>query len=200
MRPAFPPAIDNLIAALRRLPGVGQKTALRYAFALLRAPSHERAGFADALTTLNRTRLVCSTCFHVAGKDPCDFCTNPARAGKTLCVVAEPQDLLAIEATGAYKGRYHVLGGVIRPLDGLRPEDLTVAQLEDRIRREKPEEVILALDPDMDGETTLLYLRKRLAALPVRLTRLARGLPVGGDLEYADETTLSDAFTGRREA
>ena len=200
MRPSFPPAIENLLQSLRRLPGVGQRTALRYAFALLRAASHERADFADALTTLNRTRLVCSTCFHLAGKDPCTYCTDTERTARTLCVVAEPQDLLAIESTGAYKGRYHVLGGVIRPLDGLRPEDLTVNQLEERIRKEKPEEVILALDPDMDGETTLLYLRKRLAALPVRLTRLARGLPVGGDLEYADETTLSDALTGRREA
>ncbi|TAK04733.1 recombination protein RecR [Patescibacteria group bacterium] len=200
MRPSFPPAIENLLQSLRRLPGVGQKTALRYAFALLRAPAVDRAAFAQALTDLNRGRLVCSTCFHVAGNDPCMYCADPERSNRTICVVAEPQDLLAIEATGAYKGRYHVLGGVIRPLDGLRPEDLTVTQLEERIKKGKPEEVILALDPDMDGETTLLYLRKRLAALPVRLTRLARGLPVGGDLEYADETTLSDALTGRREA
>lgn len=200
MNASLPAPVQALVAAFRTLPGVGPRTALRYAFAMMRASSAERTAFAESLTGLNRARLICATCGHVSGEDPCIFCRDPVRNIGVLCVVADPQDVLALEATGAFKGRYHVLGGVIRPLDGQRPEDLSITALLARIEQEKPSEIILALDPDMDGETTLLYLRRQLASLSLKVTRLARGLPVGSDLEYADETTLTDALNGRRDA
>lgn len=200
MAAPFPAPVQALLSAFRLLPGVGPKTALRYAFALLRASAQDRTAFAEALLALNKQRLVCGTCGHVSGEDPCVFCRNPARSNHTLCVVSEPQDVLAIEATGAFHGRYHVLGGVIRPLDGQRPEDLSIAALEKRIAANGVQEIILALDPDMDGETTMLYLRRLLEKYHLKVTRLARGLPVGSDLEYADETTLTDALNGRRDA
>lgn len=200
MNAPLPGPVQQLLSAFRLLPGVGPRTALRYAFAILRATPSDRTTFANALLDLNRATLICATCGHVSGENPCSFCRDPRRSNATLCVVAEPQDLLAIEATGAFTGRYHVLGGVIRPLDGKRPEELSIAALTARIHKDQPTEVILAMDSDMDGETTMLYLRRHLEKLPVKITRLARGLPVGSDLEYADETTLTDALTGRREA
>lgn len=197
----YPKAIQELVDRFRRLPGVGPKTALRFAFAALRWQDADRRALADALLRVSAQTTQCAICTNVAESNPCRLCSDPARDGSLVCIVAEPQHVAAIESTGAYRGRYHVLGGVLSPLDGVTPERLTIAKLENRIRALDPKpvrEVILALDPSIEGETTMLYLAKRIAPLGVTVTRLARGLPVGADLEYADEVTLGDALRGRR--
>ena len=186
----------------RRLPGVGPKTALRYAFALLGWSDGDRRALALAVTSIAAMTARCNICFDIAESNPCRLCSDPARDGTIICVVALPQHLSSLEATGAYRGRYHVLGGLLSPLDGIGPEQLSIAALEHRLRAVTPHpvrECVLALDPSIEGETTMLYLAKRLAPLGVAITRLARGLPVGADLEYTDEVTLGDALRGRRQ-
>lgn len=197
----YPKAILELMEQFRRLPGVGPKTALRFVFAALRWTDADRDALARALRDVSAQTTRCETCMNVAESDPCRLCSDPARDGSVICVVAEPQHLAAIEATGAYRGRYHVLGGVLSPLDGITPDRLAITRLETRIKTAQPHpvlEVVLALEPSIEGETTMLYLARRLAPLGVKVTRLARGLPVGADLEYADEVTLGDALRGRR--
>ena len=195
----YPEPVARLIEALQKLPGVGPKSAQRMTFFLLKRPADEVGELSAALTAL-KTRIVhCSRCFNVTEEDPCRICGDPARDARSLCVVEEPNDLLAVERTGEFKGRYHVLMGALSPLDGVGPEDIRVRELLHRLDGEAVDEVILATNPSVEGEATAIYLAKLLKPLGLRVTRIARGLPVGGDLEYADEVTLSKALEGRKE-
>ncbi len=183
----YPEPVARLIEALQRLPGIGPKTAQRLTFFLLKRPADEVQTLADSLTQL-KARIV-----------HCRICSDPQRNQRILCVVEEPNDLLALERTGEFRGRYHVLLGALSPLDGIGPEDLRVRELLSRLETPGTEEIILATNPSVEGEATAIYLAKLLKPLGMRITRIARGLPVGGDLEYADEVTLSKALEGRRE-
>jgi recombination protein RecR len=197
--PHYPESVARLIDALQRLPGIGPKTAQRLTFFLLKRPADEVRELSEALVAVKDRIVYCRTCFNVTDEDPCRICAEPARDGRVLCVVEEPNDLLAMERTGEFRGRYHVLLGALSPLDGIGPEDLKVRELLARIDAGGVTEVILATNPNVEGEATALYLAKLLRPLGVRVTRIARGLPVGGDLEYADQVTLSKALEGRRE-
>jgi len=197
----LPDSLENLIHSLERLPGIGPKTASRLAFFLLRAPEDLAAGLAEALTELKTKTAFCSQCFHItsAGRERCEICDSPQREDALLCVVEEPLDVLAIERTGAFRGKYHVLHGVLSPIEGVGPDDLKIRPLLERLHLGLVKEVILATNPSMEGDATALYLRQQILPLGVQVTRLARGLPVGGDLEYADQHTLLRALTGRQE-
>lgn len=195
----YPEPVARLIDALQRLPGIGPKTAQRLTFFLLKRPAEEVRELSEALVAVKDRIVYCETCFNVTDENPCRICSDPARDGRVLCVVEEPNDLLAMERTGEYRGRYHVLLGALSPLDGIGPEDLKVRELLARMDAGGTTEVILATNPNVEGEATALYLAKLLRPLGVRVTRIARGLPVGGDLEYADQVTLSKALEGRRE-
>lgn len=191
--------IRRLTEALQRLPGIGPKTASRLAFYLLRAPASEVQELAAAIAELRTNIVYCRRCQNLADSDPCAICRDPAREQQLVCVVEEPLDVVAIERTGVFHGLYHVLHGVINPVAGIGPDDLRIGALLDRLERETIAEVLIATNPTMEGEATALYLARLLRPRGVRVTRLARGLPVGGDLEYADEITLSRALEGRRE-
>jgi recombination protein RecR len=195
----YPEPVSRLIEALQRLPGIGPKTAQRLTFFLLKRPTDEVRELADSLVALKERIVSCSTCFNVTDQDPCRICSDPARDSRLLCIVEEPNDLLAMERTGEYKGLYHVLLGALSPLEGIGPDDLKVRELLTRLEAGGGGEVILATNPNVEGEATALYLAKLLRPLGVRITRIARGLPVGGDLEYADQVTLTKALEGRRE-
>lgn len=195
----YPEPVARLIEALQRLPGIGPKTAQRLTFFLLKRPADEVKTLAESLTQLKELIVHCGICFNVTEEDPCRICSDPRRDQRIFCVVEEPNDLLAIERTGEFRGRYHVLLGALSPLDGIGPEDLRVRELLFRLETPGVEEVILATNPSVEGEATAIYLAKLLKPLGMRITRIARGLPVGGDLEYADEVTLSKALEGRRE-
>ncbi|HLE45108.1 MAG TPA: recombination mediator RecR [Methylomirabilota bacterium] len=195
----YPPSVGRLVEALQRLPGIGPKTAQRLTFHLLKQPEGAVRELAEALVDL-KTRVVhCSRCFNVTDEDPCRICASPARDPAVVCVVEEPNDLLAMERTGEYRGRYHVLLGALSPLEGVGPDELKVRELLLRIETDDVREVILATNPNVEGDATAIYLAKLLRPLEVRVTRIARGLPVGGDLEYADEVTLARALEGRTE-
>lgn len=195
----FPEPIQNLVANFSRLPGVGPKTALRYVFHLLRSPQGDLEAFARALTSLDKIKT-CELCFTYTEHTRCRICSDPNRQEHILCVVAEPRDIPTIEVTDMYDGRYHVLGGTLNPIEGMTPDFLNVRSLLDRLKSSNQiQEVILAFSPDVQGETTILYLTKHIKPLGKKVTRLARGLPLGADLEFADEVTLGDAITGRRE-
>ena len=192
--------VARLIDALQRLPGIGPKTAQRLTFFLLKRPADEVRELSEALVAVKDRIVYCRTCYNVTDLDPCRICSDPRRDGSMLCVVEEPNDLMAMERTGEYRGRYHVLLGALSPLDGIGPEDIKVRELLARLDGGgATTEVILATNPNVEGEATALYLAKLLRPLAVRVTRIARGLPVGGDLEYADELTLGRALEGRRE-
>jgi recombination protein RecR len=196
--------VARLIEAFSRLPGVGPKTAQRLTFHLLRAPENESRTLAAALVAMREEVVYCSSCFNISTGPLCPICADPARDERRLCVVEEPLDVLAIERTGAFRGRYHVLHGAISPMDGVGPERLKVRELFDRAAERRAagepyEEVVLATNPTLEGEATAMYLAERLAADVPLITRIARGIPVGGDLEYADEVTLVRALQGRRE-
>lgn len=195
----FPPAIQRLIERFTQLPGVGPKTAERYIYTLLKMPKAELTALGKAIEDLRSSIATCDICFDFAEKSPCGICRDPHRSKAHLCVVAESSDLRALERSGAFAGKYHVLGGVLRPTTGITPERLTIHALEKRIKENGVEEVIIALDPTMEGEATTQYLLKRLGPLSVRMTRLARGLPMGADIAYADDTTLENAFSRREE-
>jgi recombination protein RecR len=195
----YPEPVARLIDALQRLPGIGPKTAQRLTFFLLKRPAEEVRELSQALLAVKERIVYCRVCFNVADQDPCPICADPRRDGRLLCVVEEPNDLLAMERTGEYRGRYHVLLGALSPLDGIGPEDLKIRELLARLEAGGVAEVILATNPNVEGEATALYLAKLVRPLSVRVTRIARGLPVGGDLEYADQVTLSKALEGRRE-
>lgn len=197
----LPEPIQNLVNALSRLPGIGPKTASRLTFHLLRSPDDLAGDLADALINLKTGTTYCQTCFNItaAGRVECEICANPERDAGLICVVEEPLDVLALERTAGYLGRYHVLHGALSPIEGIGPEDLKVRELLERVRAGGVQEVILATNPSMEGDYTAAYLSQQLQSSPVRLTRLARGLPVGGDLEYADQNTLLRALSGRQE-
>lgn len=191
--------VARLIEELTKLPTIGPKTAQRLTFYLLRQPKEEVRALAEAILALKEQVIFCAVCCNIADQDPCRVCQDPQRDRTKLCVVEEPLDVLAIERTGVYRGLYHVLHGAISPVDGITAEDLRIKELLRRLQDGQVEEIILATNPNLEGEATALYLSRLLAPLGIRITRLARGLPVGGDLEYADEITLSRAFEGRRE-
>jgi recombination protein RecR len=195
----YPEPVARLIDALQRLPGIGPKTAQRLTFYMLKRPAAEVSELGEALLAVKQKIVHCRTCFNVTDEDPCRLCTDPRRDDHVICVVEEPNDLLAMERTGEYRGRYHVLLGALSPLDGIGPDDLKIRELLARLDGKETAEVILATNPNVEGEATALYLAKLLRPLAVRITRIARGLPVGGDLEYADQVTLSKALEGRRE-
>lgn len=195
----LPRSVQRLIDEFARLPGIGPKSASRLTFYLLRGGDTQAQELAAALEDLKARTTLCSVCFNITEDDPCPICEDTTRDSHLLCVVEEPLDVLAIERSRAYNGRYHVLHGAISPIEGIGPEDLRINELIDRVRHGDFNEIILATNPTLEGESTALYLQRRLAEFPVRLTRLARGLPVGGDLEYTDEITLGRALEGRQE-
>ncbi len=195
--------VARLIDAFNRLPGIGPKTAQRLTYYLLRAPEAEARALAAALVALREEVVFCRECFNISDGERCPICRDPAREATRLCVVEEPLDVLAIERTGEYRGRYHVLHGALSPLDGIGPERLRIRELLDRVAAARAggqpfEEVILATNPTLEGEATAMYLAEQLDGAVGVVTRIARGLPVGGDLEYADEVTLIRALQGRR--
>lgn len=191
--------IQDLVDELSRLPGVGPKSAQRLAFHLVKAPQEEARRLAEAIVRAKERIAFCRECGNVAESDRCRICANASRDATVLCVVEEPKDVATIEKAGVIRGRYHVLGGAISPLDGIGPEDLRVQELLDRVERDAVTEVIIATNPNLEGNATAMYVAALLKPLGVRVTRLASGLPVGGDLEYADEVTLSQALEGRRD-
>ena len=195
----YAPTLVRLIGELVRLPGIGPKSAQRLMFHLLKVSKDEALTLAQAIIDLKDRARWCTVCYNISEEDRCNICADPVRDGSLLCVVEEANDLWAIEKTGSFKGRYHVLGGSLSPLDGRGPEQLTAKALVQRLEAEGVKEVILATNPNVEGEATAMYLSRLLKPLAVRVTRIARGLPVGGDLEYADEVTLSKALEGRRE-
>lgn len=194
-----PRSVARLIEEFHRLPGIGPKTAQRLTFYLLRAPKTQVEQLATAIRELREKITTCSVCQNIAEEDPCPICRNETRDHTLLCVVEEPLDLVAIERTREYKGVYHVLHGAISPVEGIGPEDLRIKELLARLRDGRVQEVLLATNPNLEGEATAMYLERLIRPLGIRMTRLARGLPVGGDLEYADEVTLTRALEGRRE-
>lgn len=192
--------IEELTGELARLPGIGRKTAQRLTYHLLKRPAEEVRRLARAIEAVADRVRACSRCGNLSESDPCAYCTNPRRDQSILCVVEEASDIEAIERTGQYRGLYHVLGGRLSPLDGIGPAELSIASLMERLGNgEIVREVIVATNPSVEGEATALYLQKVIRPLGVRVTRLARGLPVGGDLEYADGVTIAEALSGRRE-
>ncbi|MDX1437545.1 MAG: recombination mediator RecR [Anaerolineales bacterium] len=197
----LPGPIQDLINALSKLPGIGPKTASRLAFYLLRHPDDLGSELANAILELKDGIATCDECFNIttAGRSTCEICANPERDPGIICVVEDPLDVVALERTGGHPGRYHVLQGLLSPIEGIGPGDLKIQALVDRIRGGEPREIIVATNPSMEGDATAMYLRQLLAPMGVRVTRLARGLPVGGDLEYADQNTLLRALAGRHE-
>jgi recombination protein RecR len=197
----LPDPIQDLIVALERLPGIGPKTASRLAFYLLRAPDEIARLLSEALADIKDKVTFCQECYNItaAGRERCEICASPQRDKSLICVVEEPLDVLAFERIGAYQGKYHVLQGVLSPIEGIGPDNLKIKSLLERVQGGEVKEVILATNPSMEGEATAQYLHQQLQPLGVHVTRLARGLPIGGDLEYADQNTLLRALTGRQE-
>ncbi|MBN1266994.1 MAG: recombination protein RecR [Anaerolineales bacterium] len=197
----IPQPVERLIEAFSRLPGIGPKTASRLTFYMLRSSAEEAEELAEALKSLHEGTVFCSRCFHITSRnlDPCGICRDEQRDSSKICVVEEPLDVLALERTAQYEGLYHVLHGAISPIEGIGPENLRIAELMERVAREHIGELILATNPTLEGEATAMYLKQQFGDSSLRITRLARGLPSGGDLEYADLTTLAQALTGRSE-
>jgi recombination protein RecR len=195
----FEGPIQDLIDELNRLPGIGPKSAQRLAFYLVKAPTADAKRLAEAIVQAKERVSFCRECFNVSEGQLCRFCADPSRDASVICVVEEPKDVAAIEKAGIVRGRYHILGGAISPMEGVGPEDLRIQELLDRVGRDHVAEVILATNPNLEGNATAMYVGGLLKPLGIRVTRLASGLPVGGDLEYADEVTLGQALEGRRE-
>jgi recombination protein RecR len=196
---ATPKPIMRLIDELSRLPGIGPKTASRLTYFLLRAPVEQAVSLAEAVREVKERTVFCARCFNIAESSPCAICDDPNRDQAQICVVEEPLDVLALERTHQYHGLYHVLHGAISPVDGIGPAELKIRELIQRVKGHEVREVLLATNPNLEGEATAMYVARQLGPLEVRVTRLARGLPVGGDLEYADQVTLAQALEGRRE-
>lgn len=195
----FPPSIQNLIEEFNKLPGIGPKTAERFIFYLLKQPKKELEHLAEKIKQLKEKIIICPICFDFTENTPCSICANTRRDQKTICVVTESPEVSALEKTGKYHGLYHVLGGVINQIEGIGPEQLKIKELVKRIKKNGINEVILATNPDIEGESTALYLARFLKPLKIRITRLGRGLPMGSYIEYADEVTLANALEGRGE-
>jgi recombination protein RecR len=193
------PSMQRLIEEFKQLPGIGEKTATRLAFYVLHADHSFAANLAQALLSLKEQSRLCSLCFGLTEQDPCAICADPRRRADEVCVVEDPADLLALERAQEYRGRYHVLGGALAPLDGVGPEHLRCTELVDRVRGGEVREVIMATNPTAEGEATALYVARLVKPLGVRVTRIARGLPMGGDVEYTDVVTLGKSLEGRRE-
>lgn len=197
--PDFAAPIARLVDELKRLPGIGQKTAQRLAFFILRASREDALALAEAIRGAKENIRECSVCNNITDRDPCLYCTNAARSRKTICVVENASDIMAVEKTRQYAGMYHILGGALAPLSGVGPEQLKIKSLLERLKSGVVEEIIIATSPTTEGEATAVYLSKLIKPLGVRVTRIAMGIPVGSDLEYADEVTMSKAMEGRRE-
>jgi recombination protein RecR len=193
------PPIERLVASLKRLPGIGEKSATRLAFHLLSAPDASVQELAHAIDRLKREIVLCERCFDLTAESPCEICRDPRRDPSVLCVVEEPADLAAIEKSGRFRGRYHVLGGAFAPIDGIGPGELRIAELEERVRRDGVEEVVLATNPNAEGDATAHYISEQLRPTGVRLTRIAYGMPLGGDFEYADHVTVGICIENRRD-
>ncbi len=194
-----PAAVTELVDELKKLPGIGQKTAERLSFFILRGPSERALKLAQAIKNVKEKIILCSRCHGITEKDPCDICQDPRRNQAQICVVEEPHDVYILENMGQYKGVYHVLMGVISPLDGIGPSELTIESLKKKVEKGGVKEVILATNPDMEGESTAAYIAKVLKPCSVKVTRIARGLPIGSDIEYADSVTLMKSLEGRSE-
>ena len=194
-----PPVVSELIDELKKLPGIGQKTAERLSFFLMRGQAEQATKLANAIHNIKEKIILCSLCHGITEADPCGICSDTSRDQKQICVVEEPHDVYVMENMGYFKGVYHVLMGVISPLDGIGPDDLNIDALKEKVSRNEIREVILATNPDMEGESTAVYVSKVLKPLDVRVTRIARGLPVGSDIEYADSVTLLKSIEGRME-
>ena len=194
----IPRAVRDLIEAFERLPGIGPKTAQRLTYYLLHAPKEEAQALAQAAVALKEKTVICTVCFNISEKDPCEIDTDPVRNKEIIAVVEDPLDILALERAN-FKGLYHVLHGVIAPLENIGPDELHIKELLPRLRSGVVKEIILATNPTMEGEATAMYIDRLIRPLEIKVTRIARGLPVGGDIEYADETTLSRALEGRKE-
>jgi recombination protein RecR len=192
-------SIEKLIEEFSRFPGIGKKTAQRMAFFVLKQRKEEAQALSQAILDVKNKVSYCSVCFNITEDDPCSVCKDVKRDKSIVCVVEEANDVAALEKTNQYKGLYHVLGGVLSPLDGIGPEDLKVKELLSRLKKKEIKEVIIATNPSTEGEATAIYLSKLIKPLGVKVTRIARGLPAGGDLEYADQTTLANALEGRVE-
>ncbi|HHY32918.1 MAG TPA: recombination protein RecR [Firmicutes bacterium] len=197
--PRYAAPLAKLIDQFTRLPGIGPKTAQRLAFHILKTPREDVVRLAEALLEAKDRILHCSVCGNLTEADPCQICSDTARDRSVIAVVEEPKDVMALERTGEFRGLYHVLGGAISPVDGVGPDDIRVRELLERLKDGTVKEVILATDPNIEGEATAMYVARLIKPLGVRVTRIAHGLPVGGDLEYADEVTLTRALEGRRE-
>ncbi|THF81768.1 recombination mediator RecR [Cohnella fermenti] len=195
----YPEPIAKLIDSFSRLPGIGPKTAARLAFHVLRMKEEDTIDFAKALVNVKRKLTYCSVCCNITDTDPCRICSDKTRDHSVICVVQEAKDLVAMERTREFAGQYHVLHGAISPMDGVGPEDIKIAELLQRLSDERVQELILATNPNIEGEATAMYLSRLVKPFGIKVTRIAHGLPVGGDLEYADEVTLSKALEGRRE-
>jgi recombination protein RecR len=191
--------VERLITELSRLPSIGPKSAQRIAFHIVRGRKEDALGLAEALQEVKERIRPCRRCFNLTEAEECDICRDPRRDATVICAVEDPYDIGPIERTGEYRGLYHVLGGALSPLDGVEPEDLRIAELVERVEKEGTQEIVVATNPNTTGEATALFIAHELEDKPVRVTALASGLPVGGDLEYADEVTLGRAFAGRRE-
>ncbi|HVB64808.1 MAG TPA: recombination mediator RecR [Nitrolancea sp.] len=190
--------VSKLIDEFAKLPGIGPKTASRLAFFILRSSRDDAVGLAEAILEVKEKIVLCSVCFNITEQDPCVICSDAQRDRSKICVVEEPLDVVALDRTGAFSGLYHVLHGAISPVDGIGPDRLRIRELIARVTNEKPEEVILAMNPNIEGDATAMYIARQLVSLGTTVTRPASGLPVGGDLEYADEVTLGRALSGRR--
>ena len=194
-----PLVVIQLLEELKRMPGIGQKTAERLSFFLMRGSAEKANKLADAIRNVKDKIILCSQCNGITEKNPCDICSDPKRDTSFLCVVEEPHDVYAMENMGYFRGVYHVLMGVISPLDGIGPSDLTIEALKQRVIQNNIQEVVLATNPDMEGESTAVYIAKVLKSPNIKITRIARGLPIGSDIEYADEVTLMKSLEGRTE-
>ena len=196
---SYSPSIEKLIESFEKLPSIGHKTAIRLAFHMLDLNEEETNEFVNSITDAKKKLKYCSTCFNISDTDPCPICSNPKRDSSVICVVEDVRDIIAMERTHEYKGVYHVLHGTISPMNGIGPEDIKIKELLNRIRDTKVKEIIIATNPRVEGEATSIYLSKLIKPLGIKVTRIAHGIPVGGDLEYTDEVTLMKAMEGRRE-
>ena len=197
--PGGTPPVQRLIDEFNRLPGIGPKSAQRLTYHLVRMPEEQAESLAAAITSMKSQIILCSECFNITERDPCDICSNASRDRSKLCVVEQPLDVVALERTATFSGLYHVLHGSISPINGIGPEDLKIRPLLERMRTENFVEIILAMNPNLEGEATSMYINRLIGDLGIKITRPARGLPVGGDLEYADEATLGRALEGRQD-